>query len=79
MTILQRAFGSKAAVDVRARVLGKLAAEAGAFIKAVLAPNRLIEEVEQMRALHLAANRAESGNAARAAWLRSRASRIGLR
>ena len=38
-----------------------------------------IEEVGQMRALHLAAIRVEPGNAARAAWLRSRASRLGLR
>jgi hypothetical protein len=45
----------------------------------LLSPNRLIEEVEQMRALHLAANRIEPSNAARAASLRSRASRIGLR
>lgn len=79
MTILQRSFGSRSAIDARSRVLGALAAEAGAFIKAVLAPNKLIEEVEQMRALHVAANRVESSNAARAAGLRSRASRIGLR
>jgi hypothetical protein len=32
-----------------------------------------------MRALHLAAIRVEPGNAARATWLRSRASRLGLR
>ena len=57
-------------------MLGTLGAEITAFVKAVLAPNRLIEEVEQMRALHLAADRIESSNAARAAWLRSRASRI---
>jgi hypothetical protein len=79
MTILQRPVGSRSAIDARARVLAALAAEAGAFVKAVLAPNKLIEEVEQMRALHVAANRIEPSNAARAAWLRSRASRIGLR
>jgi hypothetical protein len=79
MTILQRPFGSRRAVDARARLFGRLAAEVGAFVQAVLAPGKLIEEVEQMRALHLAAARIEPRNAARAAWLRSRASRTGLR
>ena len=78
MTILQRPFGARRAIDARSRWLGRLAAEAGAFFSALLAPNRLIEEVEQMRALHVAAHRVESSNAARAASLRSRASRIGL-
>jgi len=79
MSILQRPFGARSAADPRARALEALAAEAREFIKALLSPNRLIEEVEQMRALHLAANRIEPSNAARAATLRSRASRIGLR
>ena len=79
MTILQRPFGARSALNARARVLGRLAAEARAFLDAVLAPNKLVEEVEQMRALHLAAARVESSNAARAAWLRSRAARTGLR
>jgi hypothetical protein len=79
MTILQRPFGARGALDARARALGRLAAEARALLEAVLAPNKLIEEVEQMRALHLAAARIEPGNAARAAGLRSRAARIGLR
>lgn len=55
-----------------------LADEAGVLVHALLNPNKIIEEVEQMRALHAAANRVEATNAARAAWLRSRASRIGL-
>ncbi|WP_232073361.1 hypothetical protein [Variovorax sp. RA8] len=79
MSILQRRFGARGAVDGRTRAFAALVAEVREFIKALLSPNRLIEEVEQMRALHIAANRVESGNAARAAWLRSRASRIGLR
>ncbi|MBT2322268.1 hypothetical protein J7E62_07915 [Variovorax paradoxus] len=78
MSILQRSFGSSAA-DARSRALRTLAAEASALVKALLNPGKLIEEVEQMRALHLAANRVEASNAARAAWLRSRAARIGLR
>ena len=79
MSILQRPFGARGAVDGRTRAFAALVAEIREFIKALLSPNRLIEEVEQMRALHIAANRVESSNAARAAWLRSRASRIGLR
>ncbi|CAN7679797.1 hypothetical protein LJR290_005442 [Variovorax sp. LjRoot290] len=78
MSILQRSFVSSPA-GARARALRTLAAEAGALVKALLNPNQVIEEVEQMRALHAAANRVEASNAARAAWLRSRASRIGLR
>ncbi|MBT2300866.1 hypothetical protein J7E70_10350 [Variovorax paradoxus] len=78
MSILQHSFGSSPA-HARARALRTLAAEAGALVKALLNPNQIIEEVEQMRALHAAANRVEASNAARAAWLRSRASRIGLR
>ncbi len=79
MSILQRSFSAKGAADARARALGALACEVREFIKALLSPGTLIGEVEQMRALHIAADRVESSNAARAAWLRSRASRIGLR
>ncbi|RZL86187.1 MAG: hypothetical protein EOP82_30845 [Variovorax sp.] len=78
MSILQRPYGTNAA-DPRARALRVLAAEAGALVKALLSPNKIIKEVEQMRALHDAANRVESSDKARAALLRSRASRIGLR
>jgi hypothetical protein len=79
MSILQRPCGARGAADPRARALRALAAEVLEFIKALLSPGRLIEEVEQMRVLHLEAIRVEPSNAARAAWLRSRASRIGLR
>lgn len=79
MSILQRPFGAKAPADARARALGTLAAEVREFFKALLSPSTLIGEVEQMRALQVAADRVESSNAARAAWLRARASRIGLR
>lgn len=78
MSILQRPFDTSPA-PVRAQALRTLAAEAGALFKALLHPNQIIEEVEQMCALHAAANRVEASNAARAAWLRSRASRVGLR
>lgn len=79
MSILQRPSGSDCASGARARLLGASAAEARELLKALLSPNTLIEEVQQMRALQLAADRVESSNPARAAWLRSRASRIGLR
>jgi hypothetical protein len=79
MSILQRPSSSSGATGARARFLGALAAEARELLKALLSPNALIEEVQQMRALQLAAERVESSNAARAAWLRSRAARTGLR
>ena len=79
MSILQRPLASSRARGARARFLGALAAEARELLKALLSPNALVEEVQQMRALYIAADRVESSNAARAAWLRSRASRTGLR
>ncbi|MBT2322252.1 hypothetical protein J7E62_07835 [Variovorax paradoxus] len=56
-----------------------LADEASVLVHALLHPGKIIEEVEQMRALHLDANRIEATNPARAAALRWQASRIGLR
>lgn len=47
--------------------------------EALLSPNRIIGEVEQMRALQVAADDIEPTDPARAEMLRSRASRIGLR
>ncbi|AGU51719.1 hypothetical protein VAPA_1c46510 [Variovorax paradoxus B4] len=47
--------------------------------EALLSPNRIIGEVEQMRALQVAADDIEPTDPARAEVLRSRASRIGLR
>ena len=46
---------------------------------ALLNPGRIIDEVEQMRALQVDANSIEATDPARAAVLRWRASRIGLR
>ena len=79
MSILQQPLSSNRATGAGARFLGALGAEARELLKALLSPNALIDEVQQMRALHLAAERVESSNAARAPWLRSRASRTGLR
>ncbi|WPH19825.1 hypothetical protein [Variovorax paradoxus] len=49
------------------------------LVEALLSPNRIIGEVEQMRALQVAADDIEPTDPVRAELLRSRASRIGLR
>jgi hypothetical protein len=79
MSLLQRTLGSSRASCASTRLLAASAAEARELLKALLSPNTVIEEVQQMRTLQLAADRIESSNPARAAWLRSRASRTGLR
>ena len=56
-----------------------LADEAGMLLDALLSPGRIIEEVEEMRALHQRANRIETSDPQRAAVLRWHASRVGLR
>ncbi|CAN7701612.1 hypothetical protein LJR084_005844 [Variovorax sp. LjRoot84] len=56
-----------------------LADEASVLVHALLNPGKIFEEVEQMRALHLDANKVEASNPARAAALRWQASRVGLR
>jgi len=53
--------------------------EALRLAEALLSPNKIIGEVEQMRALQVAADTIEATDPARAEALRSRASRIGLR
>ena len=52
--------------------------EASVLIGALLNPGKILAEVEQMRALLVAANAAQATDPARAAALRTRASRIGL-
>jgi len=76
MATFQRSFSTPAGGWARAFKI--LADEAGMLVRALLGPNRIISEVEQMRALHVAANGIEAVDPARAAVLRSRASRIGL-
>ena len=56
----------------------RLAEEACALAQALLSPNKIIEEVQQMQALHAQASRIEATDPARACALRERASRIGL-
>ncbi|MDR6886696.1 MULTISPECIES: hypothetical protein [Variovorax] len=47
--------------------------------EALLSPNKIIREVEQMRSLQVAADNIEATDPAQAEVLRSRAARIGLR
>ncbi|QSI33233.1 hypothetical protein GNX71_28150 [Variovorax sp. RKNM96] len=62
-----------------ADALRGLADEAFMLAEALLSPRKLIEDVEQMRALQVAADTIEASDPWRADVLRSRASRIGLR
>lgn len=59
--------------------LERLAADTLTFVDALLNPGRIIAEVEQMRALQQQATRIEAADPLRAAQLRERASRLGLR
>ncbi|OUM03749.1 hypothetical protein [Variovorax sp. JS1663] len=56
-----------------------LADEAGVLLDALFSPGRIIDEVEEMRALHQRASRIEASDPQRAAVLRWHASRVGLR
>ncbi|WP_395350165.1 hypothetical protein [Variovorax sp. UC122_21] len=60
-------------------VLRRLAFEADMLLGTLLSPNKVIAEVEQMRALQRRADRIEATDPARAAALRWHASRVGLR
>jgi hypothetical protein len=59
--------------------LKTFANEAAELAQALLSPGKILDEVEQMRALHVEANRIEIADPLRAAQLRRRASGIGLR
>ena len=69
------AKGSEHLVDA----LKGLVDEAFMLAEALLSPRKLIEDVEQMHALQVAADTIEATDPWRADVLRSRASRIGLR
>lgn len=71
-TSFNRRSRIRAAVETFAR-------EVEAFVDALSSPNRLIDKVEQMGALHREANAIEASDPARAAQLRARASLILLR
>jgi hypothetical protein len=78
MTTLHRSSGANASGGW-VGVFKTLADEAWVLARALMNPGKIIEEVEQMRALHLNANSIEATDPARAAVLRWHASRVGLR
>lgn len=78
MSALDRSSGSRASGGLIG-AFKALADEAGVLLDAVLSPRKIIEEVEEMRALHQRANGLEATDPARAAALRWHASRVGLR
>jgi hypothetical protein len=58
--------------------LQRLRDETVELVKALLSPNTLIRQVEEMRALQVEAGRIEATHPVRAAALRRRAARLGL-
>lgn len=78
MPTLDRTSGASAFGGL-AGALKAFAEEACVLVQALLSPGKVIEEVEQMRALHARANRIEASDPLRADVLRWHASRIGLR
>lgn len=78
MSALDRSSGSRAFGGLIG-AFKALADEAGVLLDALLSPGKIIEEVEEMRALHQRANGIEATDPQRAAVLRWHASRVGLR
>jgi hypothetical protein len=78
MSALDRSSGSRAFGGLIG-AFKALADEAGMLLDALLSPGKIIEEVEEMRALHQRANGIEATDPQRAAVLRWHASRVGLR
>ena len=78
MPILGQSLEAKG-TERLADALKGLVDEAFMLAEALLSPGKLIEDVEQMRALQVAADTIEATDPWRADVLRSRASRIGLR
>lgn len=78
MSTLREPFHAGAAESLADAFKGLLD-ETLMLVEALLSPNRIIGEVEQMRALQVAADDIEPTDPAQAELLRSRASRIGLR
>jgi hypothetical protein len=79
MSTLDRSSSASAFGGALAGALKALAQEASVLFQALLSPGKIIEEVEEMRALQTRANRIEASDPARAAVLRWHASRVGLR
>jgi hypothetical protein len=79
MSTLDQSSSASAFGGGLAGALKALAAEASVLVQALLSPNKIISEVEEMRALQTRANRIEASDPERAAVLRWHAARIGLR
>ena len=79
MPTLDRSSGASAFGGGLAGAFKALAEEASVLASALLRPGKVIEEVEQMRALQVRADRIEASDPLRADVLRWHASRIGLR
>lgn len=73
MSTLDRSSSASASVGL-AGALKALAEEASVLVQALLSPGKVIEEVEQMRALQVRANRIEATDPLRADVLRWHAS-----
>lgn len=69
MSTLDRSSSASASVGL-AGALKALAEEASVLVQALLSPGKVIEEVEQMRALQVRANRIEATDPLRADVLR---------
>jgi hypothetical protein len=78
MPTLRRPFHASASESL-VDALKALFDETLMLAEALLSPNKIIGEVEQMRTLQVAADNIEAADPAQAEALRSRASRIGLR
>ena len=79
MPTLDRSSGASASGGGLAGAFKTLAEEASVLVQALLSPGKVIDEVEQMRALQVRASRIEASDPLRADVLRWHASRIGLR
>ena len=80
MPILGQSLNAKKGSSGRfADAFRALVDEACMLAEALLGPRKIIEDVEQMHALQVAADTIEAADPWRADVLRSRASRIGLR
>ncbi len=78
MSTLRRSSSERLLVQM-STAFGRFADEVVTLLDALLSPGRIIAEVEQMRSLQLQASRIEATDPTRAAILRERAARIGLR
>ena len=79
MSTLDHSLPATSAAGRLPAVLMRLAHEAAVLLGALLQPGRVLDEVEEMRRLLVAANALDATDPGRAALLRRRAAPIGLR